>query len=226
MAIAGSTARFPTRRILAVGRNYAAHSREMGADPDREPPFFFFKPPDSVVDDQAVVPYPPLTRDFQYEAELVVAIGSRGFQVSPSNATELIYGYAVGLDLTRRDLQMAAREGGRPWDWGKSFDKSAPCAPIQRVEDAGHPTVGRIWLTVNGQVHQDAAISDLIWSVPEVVSAASHAMVLEPGDLIYTGTPAGVGPLAIGDRVGAGIDGLGEIHITIGPPISTVSPNG
>lgn len=226
VAIAGSAERFPVRRIIAVGRNYAAHAREMGGDPDREPPFFFFKPPDSVVDDDALVPYPPLTDDFQFEAELVVAIGSQGFEVSPRLAQELVFGYAVGIDLTRRDLQMAAREAGRPWDWGKAFDKSAPCGPVHRARDVGHPTTGRIWLAVNDQVRQEAAISDLIWSVPEIVSIASHAMVLEPGDLIYTGTPAGVGPMIPGDRVVAGIDGLGEIHITIGPRASAPAPNG
>jgi len=218
VAIAGTEARFPIRRIFCVGRNYAAHAREMGKDPDRDPPFFFTKPADSVVDNGAAVPYPPLTRNFHYEIELVLAIGKGGFNIPASKALDHVYGYAVGIDLTRRDLQLAARDAGRPWDWGKAFDLSAPCAPLHRAAEIGHPQKGRIWLAVNGQVKQDADIADLIWNVPEIVSILSEAVELKPGDLVYTGTPAGVGAIVAGDKVTGGIDGLGDIEITIAPP--------
>lgn len=216
VAIHEDETRFPVRRIFCVGRNYAAHAREMGRDPDREPPFFFTKPSDSVVDNGATVPYPPETNNFHYEIELVVAISKEGFNIPEEKTAEHIYGYAVGIDLTRRDLQLQAREQGRPWDWGKAFDLSAPCAPLYPAEKIGHPEKGRIWLSVNGETKQDADIADLIWSVPEIVSILSKSMVLKPGDLIYTGTPAGVGPIVSGDKVTGGIDGLGEIEITIG----------
>lgn len=217
VAIAEEDARFPVRRIFCVGRNYAAHAREMGKDPDREPPFFFTKPADAVVDSGATVPYPPETENFHYEIELVLAIGKDGFRISQEQALEHVFGYAVGIDLTRRDLQFAARDKGRPWDWGKAFDLSAPCAPLHRVAECGHPSTGRIWLSVNGEVKQDADLAELIWNVPEVISICSHAMALKAGDLIYTGTPAGVGPIVVGDKVTGGIDGLGEIAIDIGP---------
>lgn len=217
VAVHGDSARFPVRRIFCVGRNYAAHAREMGHDPDRDPPFFFTKPADAVVDDGATVPYPPETEDFHYEIELVVAMGRTAFQVPVDSALDHVYGYAVGIDLTRRDLQMAAREKGRPWDWGKAFDASAPCAPLRTVADVGHPDSGRIWLAVNGDVKQDADLKELIWNVPEIISICSHAMVLQPGDLIYTGTPAGVGPIVTGDEVTGGIDSLGDIRMTVGP---------
>ncbi|HEV7717530.1 MAG TPA: fumarylacetoacetate hydrolase family protein [Arsenicitalea sp.] len=216
VAVEGESARFPVRRIFCVGRNYAAHAREMGKDPDREPPFFFLKPADTVVDDHAVVPYPPETADFQHEIELVVAIGEAGFDVSAEAANALVFGYAVGIDLTRRDLQFKARDAGRPWDWGKGFDLSAPCAPLRRADAVGHPTAGRIWLAVNGASRQDADLAELIWPVSEVISIISRSMLLLPGDLIYTGTPAGVGPLVTGDEVSGGIEGIGEIHITVG----------
>lgn len=218
VAIHESEARFPVRRIFCVGRNYAAHAREMGKDPDRDPPFFFTKPADAVVDSGATVPYPPETGNFHYEVELVVAIGSAGFRIPVEKSLDHIWGYAVGIDLTRRDLQTVARETGRPWDWGKAFDLSAPCAPLYPVAEAGHPDSGRIWLAVDGDVKQDADLTELIWSVPEIVSICSHSMVLQPGDLIYTGTPAGVGPIVAGNKVTGGIDGLGEIAITVGDP--------
>ena len=192
VAVASTDARFPVRRIICVGRNYAAHAREMGKDPDRDPPFFFLKPADAVVDDGATVPYPPETIDFQYEIELVGAIGQAGADIPVERALDHVFGYAVGIDLTRRDLQLRAREQGRPWDWGKGFDLSAPCAPLHRVKEVGHPSKGRIWLSVNGVVKQDADLSELIWSVPEIISIASRSIALRPGDLIYTGTPAGV----------------------------------
>jgi fumarylpyruvate hydrolase len=216
VAIAGEAARFPVRRILCVGRNYAAHAREMGKDPDREPPFFFLKPADAVCDTGATVPYPPLTSNFHYEIELVVAIGVDGVDIPEERALDHVFGYAVGIDLTRRDLQLAARDAGRPWDWGKGFDLSAPIAPLHRATVIGHPAKGRIWLAVNDAVKQDQDIADLIWSVPEIIAHASRAMALKAGDLIMTGTPAGVGAIVPGDRVTGGIDGLGGIEIGIG----------
>ena len=166
----------------------------MGGD-DREPPFFFQKPSDAVIDDGAALPYPPETANLHYEMEMVVAIGGEGFNVPVEKALDLVFGYGVGLDLTRRDLQFAARDLGRPWDWGKGFDRSAPCAPLHRAAQVGHPTKGRIWLSVNGEIKQDADISDLIWPVADVISIISRSMKLMPGDLIYSGTPAGVGPV-------------------------------
>jgi fumarylpyruvate hydrolase len=211
--VEGTSRRFPVRRIVCVGRNYAAHTREMGKDPDREPPFFFLKPGDTVVASDSMVPYPPMTKNLHYEIELVVAIGKAGTNVQPHAALDLVYGYAVGIDLTRRDLQLQAR------DWGKGFDFSAPCTRIVPADRIGHPTKGRIWLAVNGEVKQEADISDLIWDVPEIIAFASQAMRLTPGDLIYTGTPAGVGPIAIGDSVTGGVAGVGEISIAIANPV-------
>jgi fumarylpyruvate hydrolase len=216
VAVSGTHARFPVRRIFCVGRNYAAHAREMGRDPDREPPFFFLKPRDAVVDSGATVPYPPQTSNFQHEIELVVAVGKGGRDIDAKYALAHVWGYAVGIDLTRRDLQFAARDQGRPWDWGKAFDRSAPCSAIRSVADVGHPEAGRIWLAVNGATKQEADIGELIWRVPEVIASISNSMELRPGDLIFTGTPAGVGPLVPGDEVRGGIDGIGEITLRIG----------
>ena len=219
VAVHGTDARFPVRRIFCVGRNYEAHAREMGKDPSREPPFFFLKPADTVMDDGAEVPYPPETANFQHEIELVIAIGTGGVDITEAKALDHVFGYAVGIDLTRRDLQLKARDQGRPWDWGKGFDHSAPIAPIRPVSQVGHPLTGRIWLSVNGQVKQDQDIADLIWNVREIISIASHSMRLMPGDLIMTGTPAGVSPLVAGDHVEGGIDGLGRITINVAPPL-------
>ena len=216
VAVAGSLMRFAVRRIYCVGRNYAAHAREMGRDPDREQPFFFLKPADAVVDSGATIAYPPLTRNFQYEIELVVAIGTGGADIPLTDALEHVWGYAVGIDLTRRDLQLQARDAGRPWEWGKSFDRSAPCAPLLSAAGSAHPASGRIWLDVNGVRKQDADLADLIWSVPEIVTILSQSVALQAGDLIYTGTPAGVGPLVPGDVVRGGIDGVGTIEIAVG----------
>lgn len=215
VAIQGQMQRFPVRRIICVGRNYAAHAREMGIDPTREAPFFFYKPTDAVVDTGASVAYPPLTENLHYEAELVVAIGQGGQNIQRDDALEHVYGYAVGLDLTRRDLQQAARDAGRPWDWGKGFDRSAPCGPIHPVSEVGHLDSGRIWLSVNGEIKQDADLSDLIWSVSDIVSIVSQSISLAAGDLIYTGTPEGVGPIVKGDKLAVGIAGLDELHISI-----------
>jgi fumarylpyruvate hydrolase len=210
--------RFPVRRIFCVGRNYEAHAREMGKDPTREAPFFFTKPADAVVEDGAVVPYPPLTSNLHHEAELVIAIGAAGFNVPEADAWNLIWGYGVGNDLTRRDLQLEARDKGRPWDWSKAFDNSAVCAPLRRSADVGRLERGFIRLSVNGELRQNADIADLIWSVPEIISILSRAVRMAPGDLVFTGTPAGVGPLIAGDVCVVEIDGLGKLTTTIGPP--------
>jgi fumarylpyruvate hydrolase len=220
VAVAGEDTRFPIRRIFCVCRNYAAHAREMGKDPDRELPFFFTKPADAVVDSGTTVPYPPETSDFQYEIELVVAIGQEGFDVSREAALDLVFGYGVGIDLTRRDLQLAARDKGRPWDWGKAFDRSAVIAPLLRVNRGLQLSAGRIWLAVNGAVKQDANVAELIWPVPDIISILSRSLELKPGDVVMTGTPAGVGAVVTGDKITGGIDGLGEIDIEIGQPIA------
>lgn len=218
VAIEGSDRVFPVRRVYCVGRNYEAHAREMGKDPTREPPFMFQKPADAVVPNGSVIDYPPQTQNFHHEIELVVAIGKGGVDIAAANALEHVLGYAVGVDLTRRDLQLAARDAGRPWEWGKAFDRSAPCSAIVLAEKLGHPSRGRIWLSVNGTLRQDADISQLIWSVPEIIAFVSRSMALAPGDLIFTGTPAGVGPLLAGDVVTGGVDGIGTIEIQIAPP--------
>ncbi|GLR83452.1 fumarylacetoacetate hydrolase family protein [Bradyrhizobium iriomotense] len=215
VAVLGSTARFPVRRIICVGRNYAAHAREMGRDPDREPPFFFMKPADTVVDDGATVPYPPQTKNFHYEIELIVAIGQGGTDIPPERALDHVWGYGVGIDLTRRDLQLQAREQGRPWDWGKGFDLSAPIAPLRPVSEVGHPKAGRIWLAVDDVIKQDSDISKLIWPVPDIISICSQSMALKSGDIIMTGTPEGVGPVQRGEVMTGGIEGLGEIRISV-----------
>ncbi|MBL4785716.1 MAG: fumarylacetoacetate hydrolase family protein [Cohaesibacteraceae bacterium] len=217
VAVAGSDARFPVRRIFCVGRNYAAHAREMGHDPDREAPFFFTKPCDAVVDDGQTIAYPPETENFHFEAELVVAIGKGGHDIAEADANDHIWGYAVGNDLTRRDLQGIAKDKGRPWDWGKAFDNSAICGPVHPATQTGYLETGSISLTVNGDTKQDADLADLIWSVREVITILSRSMKLCPGDLIYTGTPAGVGPLVAGDVCVVSIAGLGSVTTTIGP---------
>ncbi len=215
VAVAGTADRFPVRRIFCVGRNYAAHAREMGKDPDREPPFFFLKPADAVVDDGSTIPYPPETSNLHYEAELIVAIGTAGTDIDPADALDHVWGYGIGLDMTRRDLQNAAKDLGRPWDWGKGFDRSAPIGPLHKVADVGHIASGRIWLAVDGTIKQDSDIDKLIWPIPDVISIASRSMELRPGDLIMTGTPEGVGAVKPGQTMTVGIDGLGEIRIAI-----------
>jgi len=219
--VAGSRDLFPVRRVYCVGRNYAAHAREMGFDPDREPPFFFCKPNDdaSVIPVEAgataTVPYPSQTQNYHFEAELVVAIGKSGRDVPAEKAAELIYGYAVGLDMTRRDLQIAAREKGRPWEVGKAFDHSAPIAPIRRIEDGGAITSGAITLEVDGKVRQKSDVSHLIWSVDEVIANLSTLFALEPGDLIFTGTPEGVGAVVAGQTLSVRVDGLEPLTVRI-----------
>jgi fumarylpyruvate hydrolase len=216
VAVAGSVQRFPVHRIYCVGLNYAAHIKETGADPTA-PPVFFMKPADAVVADGAAIPYPPGTANFHYEIELVVALGSGGSDVAPEQARGHVFGYAAGNDLTRRDLQSAARKRGQPWDTSKGFDFSAPVGAI-RPASHGHPERGRIWLKVNGETRQDADISDLVWDVPQIIAALSRLYTLQAGDLIFTGTPSGVGPLRPGDRLEGGIEGLAELRNTISAP--------
>ncbi len=216
VAVSGSEQRFPVRRIFCVGRNYAAHAREMGKDPDREPPFFFTKPADAVVGDGVAIPYPPLTEDLHHEAELVVAIGKSGSTIAREAALDHVWGYAVGNDLTRRDLQAEAKDKGRPWDWAKGFDRSASAVPFFPFPEVGHLPTGRISLSVNDVVRQDADLADMIWSVPEIIAILSTAVRVEAGDLIYTGTPAGVGALRPGDVCRVSIDRLGSIETVIG----------
>jgi fumarylpyruvate hydrolase len=217
VAVSGSADRLPIRRIFCVGRNYAAHAREMGKDPDRDPPFFFTKPADAVVGDGETVAYPPETANFHYEAELVVIIGNGGTNLTKDSALDHVWGYAIGNDLTRRDLQLKAREQGRPWDWGKAFDRSAVVGPVHPVAQVGHLSKAAISLTVNGTTKQNADIADLIWSVPEIISILSHSITLQPGDIIMTGTPEGVGAMVPGDVCEVSIAGLGKISTTIGP---------
>lgn len=212
--IAGTRNRFPVHRIYCVGRNYAEHAREMGSDPKVEPPVFFAKPPDAIVASGVAIPYPPRTDNLHHEVELVVAIGGAGRNISADQALGHVFGYAVGIDLTRRDLQGAAKKKGLPWDTGKGFDASAPIGAI-RPASLGHAERGRIWLSVNGEIRQQADIGEMIWSVPEVIAELSTLFELKAGDLIYTGTPAGVGPLKPGDRIECGIEGLETLRNTI-----------
>lgn len=209
--IAGSAQRFPIRRIFCVGKNYADHAREMGGDPEREPPFFFSKPADAVVPGTAEIVMPPRTANLHHEIELVVAIGKGGANIALDDAQAAVFGYAVGNDLTRRDLQADAKAGGRPWDMAKGFDRSAILSPIRPAAEIGHPSAARIWLSINGAIRQDGDIADMIWPVADIIAELSTYVELQPGDLIYTGTPAGVGRIVAGDLVEGGIDGIGAI---------------
>lgn len=215
VAVAGREERYPVRRVYCVGRNYGAHAREMGHDPDREPPFYFMKPADAVVNDADSIQYPSRTTDFHHEIELVVAIGRSGSNIIVNQALEHVFGYAAGIDFTRRDLQKEAKKLGRPWDTAKGFDQSAPVSAIHSAADIGHPSSGRIWLAVNGEERQIGDLNELIWGVAESVAELSTLFRLEPGDLIFTGTPAGVGPVNVGDRVTGGIEGIDEIAVNI-----------
>jgi fumarylpyruvate hydrolase len=215
LAINGSTHRFPVHRIYCVGRNYADHAREMGGNPEREPPFFFDKPADAIVESGAPVPYPPRTGNLHHEIELVVAIGREGRDIKLDDANAYIFGYAVGNDLTRRDLQFAARDVGRPWDTAKGFDHSAPITAIHPIEDTGVIERGEIWLTVNDEKRQTSNLDQMIWSIPEIIVELSQLYTLKPGDLIFTGTPSGVGPLLPGDEVEGGVELLGILQFKI-----------
>jgi fumarylpyruvate hydrolase len=214
VAIAGRPGRFPVHRIYCVGRNYEEHKKEFGIV-DRDPPFFFAKPADAIVAGGEPVAYPPRTSELHHEIELVIAIGLQGRDIPVQRAAQYVYGYAIGNDLTRRDLQLAARQKGRPWEMGKSFDRSACISSITPAASAGEVSKARIWLKVNDQVRQDANIADMIWTVPEIIAELSSFVELRAGDLIYTGTPAGVGPVIRGDRLEGGIDGLGVLVNTI-----------
>ncbi len=215
LPIQGNEKRFPVNRIFCVGRNYADHAREMGHDPNREPPFFFMKPSSTIVSDGKAFPYPAQSTDVQYEVELVVAIHVGGSNISSNKALEHVYGYAVGLDMTRRDLQTAAKKMGRPWETGKAFDDSAPCGELIPVSKIGHPSSGAITLQVNSAVKQKGDLSDLIWNVPDTIAYLSTLFALQPGDLIYTGTPAGVGPIVKGDVMHASVDGVGQLEVRV-----------
>jgi fumarylpyruvate hydrolase len=214
VAVAGTDSRFPVHRIYCIGLNYADHVREFGRDPDQSPPVFFMKPADAVVGNGAPVPYPPSTSDFHYEIELVVAIGRSGREISTERALEHVFGYAAGNDLTRRDLQRAAKGRGEPWDTAKGFDHSAPVAAI-RPASFGHLSGGRIWLNVNGEKRQESDLSQMIWGVAEIIAALSRLYELAPGDLIFTGTPSGVGAVKPGDRLEGGIAGLEVLRNSI-----------
>jgi fumarylpyruvate hydrolase len=213
VAVAGADAVFPVARVYCVGRNYAEHSIEMGHDPNREPPFFFMKPADAVVP-PGRLPFPTRTHELHHEIELVVALGEGGRDIPEGRALDHVFGYAVGLDMTRRDLQAEAKKAGRPWDMAKGFDDSAPTGPIRTVEDIGHPTEGAVWLRINGEPRQEGDLDQQIWTVPETISLLSTLVTLRPGDLIMTGTPKGVGRVDPGDRLEGHIDGVGDLSIT------------
>jgi len=212
--VAGGGA-FPVRRVFCVGRNYAEHAREMGADPDREPPFFFMKPADALLTGGADMPYPPQTADLHHEMEMVVALGKGGVDIAEADALAHVWGYAAGLDMTRRDLQGQAKKEGKPWDMGKGFDASAPIGLMVPAEKIGHPDKGAIVLKVNGAVRQSADLSQLIWSVPEMIAYLSRLVALAPGDLIFSGTPAGVAAAGRGDLLEGEVAGVGTVRTRI-----------
>lgn len=216
LAVAGSSDLFPVHRIYCVGRNYAAHIREMGADPEREPPFFFMKPADAILANDSVMPYAPVTQSLHHEIELVVAIGKGGLDIPAGRALDHVFGYAVGLDMTRRDLQGEAKKTRRPWDMAKGFDHSAPCSAVVPASEIGHPATGAIRLKVNGDVRQENDLGRMIWNVAETISHLSRLVELKPGDLIFTGTPEGVAAVERGDRLEGHVEGVGDLVIAIG----------
>jgi fumarylpyruvate hydrolase len=214
LPVVESNKAFPVGRIYCVGRNYAEHAREMGHDPDREPPFFFMKPADAIVQNGATIPYPQMTKDLHHEIEMIVAIGKGGSDIPEDKALEHVFGYGVGLDMTRRDLQWEAKKMGRPWEMGKAFDNSAPCTALKTVAMVGHPAKGAIWLKVNGELKQKGDLAEMIWNVPETISYLSKLITLRPGDVIMSGTPAGVGPVKAGDKLEGHVDGVGDLTLT------------
>ncbi|CAH1655113.1 MULTISPECIES: fumarylacetoacetate hydrolase family protein [unclassified Chelatococcus] len=215
LPVKGTDARFPVRRIYCVGRNFAAHAIEMGHDPNKEPPFFFQKNPDNVLLPDTGFPYPPQSNDVHFEIEMVVALGAGGRDIPVERALELVFGYAVGLDMTRRDLQGKAKDLGRPWEVGKAFEHSAPCGPIVPSSLIGHPAAGAIWLDVNGERRQTGDLNQMIWKVPEAIAYLSGLFTLAPGDLIFSGTPAGVGAIKPGDVMKGHVDGVGDIEVKV-----------
>jgi fumarylpyruvate hydrolase len=215
LPVRGSELLFPIHRIYCVGRNYAEHAIEMGHDPNREPPFFFQKNPDTIVASGGTFPYPPASNDVHHEIEMVVAIGRGGSDIPVERALEHVYGYAVGLDMTRRDLQGEAKKLGRPWEVGKAFEASAPCSPVVPAAEIGHPDKGAVWLDINGTRRQTGDLAQLIWKVPEMIAYLSGLFELRAGDLIYSGTPAGVGAVRRGDHLVGGVDGIGTIDIRV-----------
>lgn len=217
VGVVGEDSEYPVNRIFCVGRNYAEHAREMGFEVDREAPFYFLKHAQALVPSGATVPYPPGTQNLHHEMEFVVVIGAPLFRASRDEVMDAVFGYATGLDMTRRDLQLKAREKGRPWDFGKDFEQSAVLSPITRAADFGEIADQRIWLEMDGTVRQDSKLSDLVWSVPELLADLSQYYHLRPGDVIYTGTPAGVGAVTPGSRLRGGVDGLAEVELTVGP---------
>jgi fumarylpyruvate hydrolase len=222
LAVAGTDAVFPVARVYCVGRNYAEHSIEMGHDPERELPFFFMKPADAVVP-AGRLPFPTQTQDLHHEIELVVALGEGGRDIPADRALDHVFGYAVGLDMTRRDLQAAAKKAGRPWDMAKGFDQSAPTGAIRPAADIGHPTRGAVWLRINGEPRQDGDLDQQIWTVPETIGYLSTLVTLRPGDLIMTGTPKGVGRVEPGDRLEGHIDGVGDLSVSYEARVSVPS---
>ncbi len=217
LPVIGSDEVFPVGRILCIGRNYAEHAAEMGHDPAREPPFFFAKPAHALVPDGSTLDFPVATSDLHHEIELVVALGSGGRDVPVDRALDLVFGYAVGLDMTRRDLQAEAKQARRPWDMAKGFDESAPCSSLRSVADVGHPDTGEIRLEINGDTRQRGDLGQQIWSVPEALAYLSTLVELRPGDLLMTGTPAGVGQVRPGDRLKGHVDGVGDVTVSYRP---------
>src|SRR5262245_36550074 len=216
--VGGTGTAFRVRRFGCVGRNSLEHIREMGQD-EREPPFFFAKPADAIVPDGGTSPYPSLTKDMHHEVELVVALKSGGRYIPVDKALDCVWGYGVGIDLTRRDLQIASRDINRPWEVGKAFDASAPCGPLMPVSRIGHPSKGKIMLKCNGKVRQDGDLAQMIWNVPETISKLSEMVALDAGDIIMTGTPSGVAAAVAGDKLECEVDGVGKLTVTIGPPL-------
>ena len=218
LPVVGSNELFPVGRIYCVGRNYAEHAREMGHDPDREPPFFFMKPANAIVPNNATIPYPQATKDLHHEIELVVALSKGGADIPADKALDHVFGYGVGLDMTRRDVQGEATKMGRPWEMGKAFDNSAPCTALIPASKSGHPATGAIWLKVNGAITQTGDLSAMIWNIPDTISYLSKLITLQPGDLIYSGTPAGVGPVKVGDKLEGHVDGFPALTIEYRKP--------
>ena len=215
LPVRGSDARFPVRRVYCVGRNYAAHAIEMGHDPDREDPFFFQKNPDDLLTDGADFPYPDKSNDVHHEIEMSVALAKGGRNIPLESALDHVWGYGVALDMTRRDLQAACKKAGRPWEIGKAFDRSAPASELVAASEIGHPSNGAIWLKINGEVRQEGDLNQLIWKVPEMIAYLSGLFTLAPGDIILSGTPAGVGPVARGDELEGHIDGVGDLRLRV-----------